>query len=287
VRRRLVILICLVASACSATGPGPRPRASGFVTAVGVVDPYGDGKQHLTAGRYELAIQRFGQALANDRRSLDALNGLAIAYMGLGRFEVAQTYFERALQVDATNAVTLNNYGWSLIQQGRLRDAKPFLEVALGYGADADLPVIAANIESLRQARPSALAAALEQGSPSAAASGQRIVRIGANLYSLKAMAGPVGRPEAATAAYHALSPRMALRQQPAAVDSPKQAPAPTKASPSIVEGTDAGDDVASAAPFRAAGSNLDMPSQPRSEVVPTGIRPDSEAAAILPGENE
>jgi Tfp pilus assembly protein PilF len=149
VRRAFVIVLCLVGTACSATGPDPRPRASGFATAAGVVDPYGDGKQHLMAGRYQVAIERFGQALARDRRSLDALNGLAIAHTRLGRFDIAQTYFERALQVDATNAVTLNNYGWSLIEQGRLRDAKPFLELALRHAAAADLPVVAANIESM------------------------------------------------------------------------------------------------------------------------------------------
>jgi len=290
VRRALVIVICLVASACSATGPGPRPRASGFATAAGVVDPYGDGKQHLIAGRYELAVQRFGQALANDRRSLDALNGLAIAYTRLGRFEIAQTYFERALQVDATSTVTMNNYGWSLIEQGRLREARPFLELALRHAADAERPIVAANLESVGQARPSPLIAALEHGSPHAAASGQRLVRVAANVYRLEADWAPVGGSEAANRGDETPSARMALRQQPAAVAPPKQALARaiTTSSPSVVvEGTGAGDDVASPEPFRAAGSNPDMPLDPLSEVAPIEIGPDSESAAILPGENE
>jgi tetratricopeptide (TPR) repeat protein len=258
-----------------------------------VVDPYGDGKQHLMAGRYELAIQRFGQALANDRRSLDALNGLAIAHTRLGRFDVAQTYFERALQVDATSAVTLNNYGWALIQQRRLRDARPFLELALQHAAEADVPVVAANIESIGQARPSALIAALEQGSRPEAASGQRLVRVAANVYSLKAIAGPVGGSEPATVADDAPSPRLALRQQPAAVASPQQARAhaDNTSGPAVVaEGTGAVDGApASAEPSRAAGSDLDMRVHPRLGDAPIDFGPErvpvSEAAAVLPGE--
>ena len=83
------------------------------------------------AGRYGLAVERFRQVLAGDRRSLDALNGLAIGYTRLGRFDVAQAYFERALEIDAFSAPTLNNYGRALIEQGRLRDARPFLQLAL------------------------------------------------------------------------------------------------------------------------------------------------------------
>jgi tetratricopeptide (TPR) repeat protein len=253
-----------------------------------VVDPYGDGRRHLMAGRYELAIERFGQALANDRRSLDALNGLAIAHTRLGRFDVAQTYFERALQVDATSAATLNNYGWALIEQGRLRDAKPFLELALQHAAEADVPVVAANIESMGQARPSALIAALEQGSPPEAAFGQRLVRVAANVYSLKAIAGPVGGAEPATAADDAPSPRIALRQQPAAVASPQQARAraDTTSGPAVVaEGRGAVDGApASAEPFRAAGSDPDMLLDPALGAAPIDIRPESEAVATLPG---
>ena len=52
-----VIVICLIAAACSAAGPGPRPLEKGFATAGGVADPYADGKRHLAAGRYEVAVE--------------------------------------------------------------------------------------------------------------------------------------------------------------------------------------------------------------------------------------
>jgi Tfp pilus assembly protein PilF len=108
VRSALVIVISLLAAAC-ASAPAPRPLASGFGAQRGVAEPYADGKRHLAEGNYELAAQRFGQALAQDGRSLDALNGLGVAYTRLRRFDSAETQFERALQIDPTNAATLNN----------------------------------------------------------------------------------------------------------------------------------------------------------------------------------
>jgi tetratricopeptide (TPR) repeat protein len=189
VRSALVIVTCLIAAACSAAGPNPRPLERGFATSAGVVDPYEDGKRHLAASRYQVAIERFGQALANDRRSLDAMNGLGIAYSRVGRFEIAQTYFERALQVDPTSALTLNNYGWSLAEQGRLRDAKPFLELALRHAEDPDLPVVAANIESIGRPRPPALVAALDRDRRPET-HGHRLIRVAANVYRLESIAG-------------------------------------------------------------------------------------------------
>jgi tetratricopeptide (TPR) repeat protein len=293
VRSALVIVTCLIAAACSATGPDLRPRESGFAIGAGVVDPYEDGKRHLADGRYQLATERFGQALANDRRSLHALNGLAVAYTRLGRFDIAETYFERALQIDATSALTLNNYGWSLVEQGRLREAKPFLELALHRAAEADVPVVAANIESMGQARPPALIAALEKGSPPEAASGHRFIRLAANVYRLETNAGLGGPPEPATVADDAPLSQMALRRHPAAVVSPEEAR--RRAEPIIdsLAGTE-GIGLASAAQASAEHSaavapDLDPPVSRQFDDAPLESRPEpvpaSEAAAILPGE--
>ena len=292
-RSALVIVTCLIAAACSATGPDPRPLESGFAVAAGVVDPYEDGKRHLAAGRYKLATERFGQALANDRRSLDALNGLAIAYTRLGRFEIAQTYFERALQIDATSALTLNNYGWSLVEQGRLREAKPFLEQARHRAAQADAPIVAANIESVGQARPPALIAALEKGPPEAV-SGHRLIRLAANRYRLDTNAGLVGPPAPATVADDGPFSEVALRQPPAALVSLEQAPPRPEAtidSSVVARGTGPADAApASAGQFPAAEPAPDLPVSGRSDDAPLEGRPEpvpaAEAAATLPGDN-
>ena len=291
-RSALVIVTCLIAAACSTTGPAPRALESGFGTRAGVADPYGDGKRHLAAGRYALAAERFGQALANDRRSLDALNGLAIAYTRLGRFEVAQTYFERALQVDATSAVTLNNYGWCLIEQGRLRDGRPFLELALRRAADADVPVITANVDSIRRARPPALIAALQSDNRPGVPFDHRLIRVAANVHRLETMAGPVGPPEPATAD-DVPSPETALRQHPAPVVSPEQPRAQPDAPSSsfvLAEGIGLAEAaLGSGEQSRAAEPDLDTPVEPESGDALLEIRPVSvsepEAAAILAGD--
>jgi Tfp pilus assembly protein PilF len=184
VRSALMIVICVLAAGC-VSGPAPRPLASGFGAEAGVADPYADGKRHLADGNYELAAQRFGQALAHDGRSLDALNGLGVAYTRLGRFDSAETQFERALQIEPTDAATLNNYGWSLIEQGRLRQARAFLELARRHATEAEEPVIVTNLENLRHARPPALLEALEEGSAPPPAGPHRLIRIDDNAYHL------------------------------------------------------------------------------------------------------
>jgi tetratricopeptide (TPR) repeat protein len=185
-RRALLIAICLLAAGCSTGVFEPRPATRGFMPESGVVAPYDDGKRHLAAGRYGVAIERFNQALASDRGSLDALNGLAIAYTRLGRFDVGQAYFERALEIDAFSAATLNNYGRALIEQGRLRDARPFLQLALHHAARADLTVIEANFGSIRSTEPPALVAALRETAPAPASDGRRLIRLAANRYRLE-----------------------------------------------------------------------------------------------------
>jgi tetratricopeptide (TPR) repeat protein len=264
VRTALLLVICLIAAACATTFPSPRPLESGFATATGVADPYGDGKQHLAAGRYELAVQRFGQVLASDGRSLDALNGLAIAYTRLRRFDVAQTYFERALQIDPISVSTLNNYGWSLTEQGRLREAKPFLELALRHAEQPDVPIVAGNIETIRRARPSAVVAALDgDGTLGVKLGSQRLVRIDDNAYRLETSTARAGRPEA----HEAQSPERPLRQRNSTAASPAepQPGADGGSAPSVVtEGADgAGHAVAPAEHLSSAEAERNIPVDP------------------------
>jgi len=195
-RRALLILISLLAAGCSTSDLAPRPVARGFGADSGVLAPYDDGKRHLAAGRYGLAIERFGQVLAGDRRSLEALNGLAIAYVRLGRFDIGQGYFERALEIDAFSVPTLNNYGRALIEQGRLRDAGPFLQLALQRAAEPDLAVIAANVESIRASRSPALVAAVREPPAPPVRDSRRLIRLAAHRYRLETPGEPPARPE-------------------------------------------------------------------------------------------
>jgi tetratricopeptide (TPR) repeat protein len=224
-RRALVIVICVHASGC-ADEPAPRPLANGFAAGAGVADPYTDGKRHLADGNYELAVQRFGEALAHDRRSLDALNGLAIAYTRLGRFDSAETQFERALQIAPTSAATLNNYGWSLIEQGRLREARAFLELARRYATEAEAPVITTNLQNLGRAQPPALLGALEEGSAAPTSpGGHRLIRVGEKAYRLETRAQSAA-PTAPSPAPDTPPGSIALHQDAAAMGPSEKGPA-------------------------------------------------------------
>jgi len=277
-RRALVIVVCLLAAGCQASFPEARPLARGFVPTAGVLAPYEDGKLHLAAGRYGLAIERFGQALASDRRSLDALNGLAIAYTRLGRFDVAQAYFERALEIDALSAPTLNNYGRALVEQGRLRDARPFLQLALQHAAQADLAVIAANVETMNSSRPPALVVALRKSPPAPATDSRRLIRLAANRYRLETPGEPAAQPEPAVV-------DIPLRQQPVgAVAAPqRQARIEPDAGPSLVLA--GGDDglgiaLASAADLEALGLDPDrLAAEPQFAVQRDALQPRPSAA--------
>ena len=215
-RRALMILACLLAGACASSLPEPRPLARGFHSGAGVLAPYEDGRRHLAAGRYGLAIERFGQALGTDRRSLDALNGLAIAYTRLGRFDIAQAYFERALRIDAFNAPTLNNYGRALVEQGRLQDARPFLDLALHHAAKEDLTVVAANVAGMNRVDPPALVVALRDTAPIPASESRRLVRLAANLYRLETPGGGATSPGQPDVAPRSTAPEGLLRAAPA-----------------------------------------------------------------------
>ena len=241
-RSALVMVICLLLAAC-ASAPAPRPLASGFGAGGGVADPYADGKRHLAEGNDELAAQRFGQALAQDGRTLDALNGLGVAYTRLGRFDSAGTQFERALQIEPTDAATLNNYGWTLIEQGRLREARAFLELARRHATEAEARVIAANLEKLQHAQPPALLGALEAGPAAQISHGpHQLIRMADNAYLLET--GAEAEEEAPPSALPDVpSPPVMVRAAGASEESP---PLPhPHPMPSVVEGGEGTDALA------------------------------------------
>jgi tetratricopeptide (TPR) repeat protein len=280
--RALVIVACLLAGGCSANLPEARPLARGFYPAGGVAAPYEDGKRHLAAGRYGLAVERFRQVLAGDRRSLDALNGLAIGYTRLGRFDVAQAFFERALEVDAFDVATLNNYGRALVEQGRLRDARPFLQLALHQAAPADGAVIAANLESMGGTRPSALVAALRQPDRNQAADGHRLIRLAASRYRLETARRPVA-PEPEIVPAYARS--LAAPVTPAG--PPHAAPAQATGGAIVLAAGIGGPglELASAADLEALGLGLDEATTAAHAALPSRPAAASQVPALLPGE--
>ncbi|MBC7521190.1 MAG: tetratricopeptide repeat protein [Sandarakinorhabdus sp.] len=93
-------------------------------------DSYQDGRALLAAGDAPGAIAAFRVALVNAPQSIDALNGIAVAYDRIGRYDVSRSYYDSALAIDPDAALVLNNLGYSLYLQGQFQAAIPLLQKA-------------------------------------------------------------------------------------------------------------------------------------------------------------
>lgn len=114
---------------------GVRLVESQAPAAVG--DPYQHGRTLLASGDVTGAITAFRAALVETPQSLDALNGLAVAYDRLGRFDISRSYYDAALAIDPDSALVLNNLGYSLYLQGQYQAAIPLLQRATASNDDA------------------------------------------------------------------------------------------------------------------------------------------------------
>lgn len=95
---------------------------------------YEQGKRQLQAGHAALAIDSFRRASRAQPDSVDALNGLAVAYDRIGRYDLSRRYYEAALGRDPTSAMLLHNFGYSLALQGKRDEGRALIEKALASG---------------------------------------------------------------------------------------------------------------------------------------------------------
>lgn len=94
-------------------------------------DPYQRGKALLASDDAVGAVAAFRAALVADPQSVDALNGLGIAFDRLGRYDIARGYYDMALVLAPESPLVLNNLGYSLYLQGQDAAAIPVLQRAL------------------------------------------------------------------------------------------------------------------------------------------------------------
>ena len=97
-----------------------------------------EGRRHLEDGRADMAVTAFRQVLRKDRKDLQALNGLAIAYSELGREDLATEMFSRALSIAPNDAATLNNIGFSALRRADAMLARHYLMKAQSRNADLE-----------------------------------------------------------------------------------------------------------------------------------------------------
>ncbi len=104
-------------------------------TALAEESDYERGKQALVAGRLGLAVVHFRAELAGAPESVEAWNGLGVAFDRLGRFDLSLRAYGRALAIDPHSAQTLNNLGYSFLLQGRYEQARAYLRHAAAEGS--------------------------------------------------------------------------------------------------------------------------------------------------------
>lgn len=115
-------------------------------------DPYQAGRSLLAAGDAAGAIAAFRDTLIAAPQSIDALNGIAVAYDRLGRYDISRTYYDAALAIDPGSALVANNLGYSLYLQGDAAGALAPLKRAAGSN-DPEAAATARRILALAAAR--------------------------------------------------------------------------------------------------------------------------------------
>jgi Flp pilus assembly protein TadD len=111
---------------------GVRTQLKGITAEAG--DHFQTGRALLAAGDTTAALAAFRTAVAANPQSIDALNGLGVAYDRLGRADLARSAYETALAFDPAAADVLYNLGYSLYRAGDDRAAIPWLQKAVRHG---------------------------------------------------------------------------------------------------------------------------------------------------------
>ncbi|TCM84473.1 tetratricopeptide repeat protein [Rhodovulum steppense] len=135
VRRGPILAALLALAACQQTGrldPGfqglPPPPGTPRVTEA--VDGLTVGHRLMAAGEYELALDAYYRAAAEQGLSVDVLSAVGSANLRLGRLGQAETMLRRALKKDERFVPAWNNLGVVLMEKGETGEARRVFETA-------------------------------------------------------------------------------------------------------------------------------------------------------------
>ena len=139
------IAICLVASGCEDMGTRAQAPGSPYAP-VGVgrgesVDGLTVGHRLMEAGQYELALEAYYRAAAQQGATVDVLSAIGSANLQLGRLGQAEQILRRATEVDETFPPAWNNLGVVLMELGQYGEASRVfrLAFALDSGRSAEI----------------------------------------------------------------------------------------------------------------------------------------------------
>lgn len=176
----LTILAITALAACDNAG-GLTPLEGGVYAPVGTdrsgqsVDGLIVGHRLMKAGEYELALDAYYRAAAEQGFNVDVLSAIGSANLQLGRLNQAEKILRRATEVDESFPPAWNNLGVVLMEQGNYGEASRVFQLAfaLDSGQSAEIR------ENL------ALALAKRQNPTYSAPEEFRLVRRGPGVYQI------------------------------------------------------------------------------------------------------
>ncbi|MEM8537495.1 MAG: tetratricopeptide repeat protein [Pseudomonadota bacterium] len=130
-------LLTVFLAACS---PGGLNRSPDGVFAPGIagrstVDGLEVGHRLLAAGEYELALQAYNRAAAQQGLNVDTMSAIGSANLSLGRLGQAERWLRRAVEEDPTFPPAWNNLGVILMERGQIGEASEVFRRA--FAADS------------------------------------------------------------------------------------------------------------------------------------------------------
>jgi Flp pilus assembly protein TadD len=134
------LLLLAACETAGGIGTGDSPYAPG-VGRGEAVDGLTVGHRLMAAGQYELALDAYLRAAAEDGVNVDTLSALGSANLKLGRLGQAEQLLRRALERDQTFVPAWNNLGVVLMEENKTGEAVETFKraFALDSGESAEI----------------------------------------------------------------------------------------------------------------------------------------------------
>jgi Flp pilus assembly protein TadD len=140
-------LLAITALAACDTAGGLPSLEGGVYAPIGTdrteesVDGLIVGHRLMKAGQYELALDAYYRAAAEQGFNVDVLSAIGSANLQLGRLNQAERILRRATEADETFPPAWNNLGVVLMEQGKYGEASRVFQLAfaLDSGQSAEI----------------------------------------------------------------------------------------------------------------------------------------------------
>ncbi|MCX7888749.1 MAG: tetratricopeptide repeat protein [Rhodobacteraceae bacterium] len=120
---------CVTPGGQGLSGNGPYAPAA-RAGAPDIVDPLTVGHRLMAAGEYELALDSYYRAAAEQGATAEILSAIGSANLQLGRLGQAERILRRALEIDNRSVPAWNNLGVVLMEKGEVAEASLVFKTA-------------------------------------------------------------------------------------------------------------------------------------------------------------